>query len=133
MSQDNVELAQRAVEAFNRRDLESFLALMHEDVAVGSRQVAIEGGYHGHEGLRRWWGDLFDAFPDYTVQVEEMRDLGDVTLGHLHGRSRSAHSEGPFDDPFWQSCEWRHGKCISWRNFLTEREAVEAAGLRADN
>jgi ketosteroid isomerase-like protein len=128
MSQDNVELVREAVDALNRRDLASFLALMDEDVEVGSRQVAIEGEYHGHDGLRRWWSDVFDAFPDYTVEVEEARDLGGITLVHLHARSHSAHSDAPFADRFWQTSEWRHRKCMSWRIFSTEREALEAAG-----
>jgi ketosteroid isomerase-like protein len=128
MPGDSVELVERAIDAFNRQDLESFLALMHEDVEIGSRQVAIEGEYHGHQGLRRWWGDLFDAFPDYTVEAEELRAIADVTLGHLHARSHSAHSDGVFEDRFWHLCEWRRGKCVSWRNFTTEREALEAAG-----
>jgi ketosteroid isomerase-like protein len=130
MSQDNVDLLREAVDAFNGRDLERFLALMHEDVEVGSRQAAIEGEYHGHDGLRRWWSDVFDAFPDYTIEVEEVRDLEDVMLVQLHARSRSAHSDAPFSDRFWQSCEWRHGKCVAWRIFSTERQALEAARPR---
>ncbi len=91
MSQDNVEVARRAFDAFNRRDLDAFLALMDEEVEVGSRQVAIEGGYHGHQGVRRWWTDLLAAFPDYTAEVEELRDLGDVMLVRVRGSAQSAH------------------------------------------
>ena len=44
MSQGNVELYRRGIEAFNRRDLEAFLALAHPDVVGISRVLAIEGG-----------------------------------------------------------------------------------------
>ena len=64
MSQENVELAQQAFDAFNRRDLGAFLALMDADVEALSRLVAMEGGYHGHDGIRLWWQNLFDALPD---------------------------------------------------------------------
>ena len=37
MSQENVELALRAFDAFNRRDLDAALALVDEDVEVFSR------------------------------------------------------------------------------------------------
>ena len=83
MSQENVELYRGSVQAFNRRDWDAFLALVDEEVEIESRLVAIEGGYHGHEGLRRWWDDFLGAFPDYTLDIEELRDLGDVTLGHI--------------------------------------------------
>ena len=43
MSQENVELYHRSVEAFNRRDWDVFLTLMSEDVYVESRLVADRG------------------------------------------------------------------------------------------
>ena len=93
MSEENVELAYRAYDAFSRRDWDAFLALMDDEVEVESRLVAMEGGYHGHEGLRRWWNDFLGTFPDYTIEIEELRDLGDVTLGHIRGWGRGAGSD----------------------------------------
>ncbi len=51
MSEENVELYRRGIEAFNRRDLDAFLALAHPDVVGISRFPAIEGdSYRGHDG-----------------------------------------------------------------------------------
>ena len=130
MSQENVELAKRALDAFNQRDWEAFLALTDEDIEIESRLVAMEGAYHGHEGLRRWWNDSVGAFPDYTAEHLEIRDLGDITLGHVRGRGHGAGSDTPFVDPFWQPTRWRDGKCVWWRNCSTEAEALEAVALR---
>ena len=55
----------------NRRDLDAYLALMDEDVEAVSRIVAVEGGMHGHDGIRRWWESWFDVFPDYKVEIVE--------------------------------------------------------------
>ena len=44
MSQENVELIHRSVDAFNRRDLDAYLALMDEDVEAIPRVAAMEGG-----------------------------------------------------------------------------------------
>jgi hypothetical protein len=130
MSQENVELAHQAYDAFNRRDWDALLALMDDEIEVESRLVAMEGGYRGHAGLRRWWDDFLGAFPDYTVEVEELRDLGDVTLGHIRGWGHSAASDAPIVDPFWQPSRWLAGKCVWWRNCSTEAEALKAAGPR---
>jgi ketosteroid isomerase-like protein len=54
-----VELLRRAYAAFSRRDLDTILALAHDEVVVESRLVAIEGGYRGLEGVRRWWTNMF--------------------------------------------------------------------------
>ena len=130
MSRENVELGLRAADAFNRRDWDAFVALMDDEVEVESRLVAMEGGYHGHDGLRRWWKDVLGAFPDYTVEIEEIRDLGEVTLSRIRGLGHSAGSDTPILDPSWQPTRWRDGKCIWWRICSTEEEALEAAGLR---
>jgi hypothetical protein len=128
MSQENVELAYRAIEAFNRRDLDALLALMDDDVEVASHFVVIEGGYHGHEGMRRWWQNLLNAFPDFMIEIVEVRELGDVTVAALRIRGHGASSDAPFDAATWQIVGWR-GKCIWWRMFDSQDEALEAVGL----
>ncbi len=71
MSQENVEFHYRAIDAFNRRDLDAFLALMDDDVEVVPRAGAMEGerSYRRHDGVRRWWNNLLDVFPDWNVEV----------------------------------------------------------------
>lgn len=129
MSQENVELLYRGLDAFNRRDLDAFLALMDANVEAASRLVAIEGGYHGHDGIRRWWASLLDTLPDWTVEVLEVRDLGDLTLAVLRNHGHGAGSDIPIDQRLWQVAEWRDKKVVRWRNCATEAEALEAVGL----
>jgi uncharacterized protein len=130
-SQENLELARRSMDAINRRDLAAYLALAADDIEAISRLAPIEGGYHGHDGIRRWWGTLFDTWPDFTIEVVEMRTVGDLTLGTLHLRGHGASSDIPSD---WTVCSvgrWRRGKCVWWGNFRTRGEALEAVGLVA--
>jgi hypothetical protein len=49
MSQENVELALHAFDAVNRRHLDALL----DDVEIVTRIAAMEGGLHGHDGMRR--------------------------------------------------------------------------------
>jgi hypothetical protein len=130
MSQENVERHQRAIAAMNRRDLDAFLALMDDEVETVSRIVAVEGGLHGHDGIRQWWESWFSAFPDYHIEVVELRDFGDLTLATLRGLGRGASSALPLEDKLWQASRWRRGKTIWWRAFDTQEEALEAVGLR---
>jgi hypothetical protein len=90
VSQENVDRALELLDAFHRRDLDAFMALADDQIEVESRLVPMEGGYHGHEGLRRWWKTFLGAFPDYNLEVEELRDLGDVTLAHMRGWGHGA-------------------------------------------
>ena len=130
MSQENVELVYQAYDAFNRRDLGAYLALTDADVEVGSRLAAMEGGFHGHEGIRRWWQNMLDASPDRTVEIVEVRDLGDVTLTLIHARGHGAVSDIPYEETIWSVARWCGKKAVWWGVFPTEAEALEAAGLR---
>ena len=52
MSQENVELASRAYEAFNRRDLDALLALVDPEVNFTTRFVERSDPYHGPGSAR---------------------------------------------------------------------------------
>ena len=129
MSQENVELTHQGYDAFNRRDSAAFLELMDGDVEALSRLAAMEGGYHGHDGIRRWWQNLLDAIPDFTLEVVEVRELGDVTLTKMHTSGHGADSDSPLEETVWVAIRWRDKKVVWWGAFATEAEALEAVGL----
>ena len=99
MSQENVELLYRAYDAFNERNLDAFLALMDADVELIPFERALEGGgsYRGHSGVRSWWNDAFAVLPDFRVEPEEIRDLGDWTLTRGRLRGHGAKSSAVFE------------------------------------
>jgi SnoaL-like domain len=89
----------------------------------------MEGNYHGHAGIRRWWGHLLDVFPDFATEVGEVRDLGDATLATMRIRGHGADSDAPVDAPLWLAARWRRGKCVRWGAYRSEADALEAVGL----
>ncbi len=130
MSQENVELHHRTVDAFNRRDLDTWLALTDREVELTPLNLELEGGsYHGHDGIRSFWEDYLRVFPDFSVEVDEVRDLGEVTVARVRLRG---HGTGavPFEQPIWQVVRWRRRKCLWWRSFRSEADALEAAARR---
>ncbi len=131
MSEENVELQQRAFDAFNRRDLDAFLELADRNVEFTPLNLELEGGsYRGHDGVRSFWKDYLTVFPDFSVALEEVQDLGDVTVARVRLRGRGTGSDVPFEQPIWQVAEWRRKKCVWWHSFRGEHDALKAAGLR---
>src|SRR5215207_8513987 len=107
MSQENVERAKRAADAFNRRDLAAFLALVDPGVDFTTRFVERGGSYQGHDGVRTWWEDLMRVFPDFSVEVVEVRDLGDLEIVRLRVRGHGVGSDTPIEEDIWQVIKWR--------------------------
>lgn len=93
--------------------------------------MALEGGrpYSGHDGFRIWWESTFTAFSDYVAEIEEVRDLGEMTFSRLRFRGHGMGSDVPIDEIQWPVVEWRHGSIARLRTFGSEAEALEAAGL----
>jgi ketosteroid isomerase-like protein len=131
MSQENVSLFQKAIEAYNRRDIEAMLVLSHPEAEWYPVTAQIEGddAYHGHEGLRQWWANVDATFEELEASVEEIRDLGDtvLALGRLRARFRSG---VPFDTEIGWLTRYRDGLAVWGRAYQSHADALEAGGLR---
>ena len=92
MSSENVEIVRRWYDAYNERDLDTLLELMHPDIdATSAGMSGVEGSSHlGHHGMRRYFADLWETWEDPCVNVEHLLDRGDdvVMLGSTGGRGR---------------------------------------------
>jgi ketosteroid isomerase-like protein len=134
VSQENVETVKRAFEAWKADDLDAFLAELHPEVEWHpSLEPALEGEattYKGHEGARRAWAEYRgETFERLTPQVEEVRDLGEtvLVLGRFVVTGRATHLE--FDTELGSLGTFRDGKIATVHDYLSHREALEAAGL----
>jgi SnoaL-like domain len=118
MSQENVELNYRSHDAFNRRDLDAYLALNDPDVEFTPYERVIEGlgPYYGHDGVRTWWKEAFATLPDVGAGARL--------------RGRGAASGASFERTYWGLFRWRDKRTVWWHAFQSEAEALEAARLR---
>ncbi len=131
MSQENVARYRQGIDAFNRRDLDAFLALADPRVIGISRVLAIEGGtYEGHDGTREWWNGLLGVFPDFRIEIVWVRDAGNLTVSELRNQAHGEGSAAALDEQVWQVSEWRDGLVARWQMYATRAEALEAVGLR---
>lgn len=131
MSEQNVELVRRALEAYERGEMEAMLALVDPDLEWRS---AIVGGaegkvYRGPEGLRRWNADFREIFDAIRNEWTELRDLGDRVLAIGRVRARGRESGLEIDSPMGWVITVRDGRIVKGEGFLDPAEALEAAGL----
>jgi SnoaL-like domain len=131
MSKANVERYRQGIDAFNRRDLDAFLALADPGVIGTSRVLAIEGAtYEGHDGTRDWWNGLLGVFPDFRIEIVWVRDAGNLTVSELRNQAHGEGGAAPLAEHVWQVSEWRDGLVARWQMYASEHDALEAAGLR---
>jgi hypothetical protein len=63
MSEENVEVVERALAALNERDIDRYLACCTEDIQLQTPLSSVAGVYEGADGIRRFFADIEDAGP----------------------------------------------------------------------
>jgi ketosteroid isomerase-like protein len=131
MSQENVEVIRRALDAFNRRDWDAWIAMCHEDSELYSLRAQLEGRpYTGKEGLRRFIADQDEEWDYVRFEALEFRDGGEWVVVLCDFKARGSASGVELDFPVGVVFATREGK-VSYARFYSDRaEALEAAGLR---
>jgi ketosteroid isomerase-like protein len=133
MSQENVEIVLRIQEAVARGDVDGFLAEVHPDgeyrAAIQQAMEGDDGVIRGHEGLRRWLGDLHDLYEELETQVLEVRDVGDQVVIAFVVRGRGRGSGVTLEQPLAQVVTLEDGKAINVRDYFSADEAFEAVEL----
>jgi ketosteroid isomerase-like protein len=131
MSQENVEIVKRAIDAFNRHDVEAYADLVTSDFEVFPAMMGVLEGasYGGREGVETYLGEVRDTWEEYRVVADELRDLGDrvLMLGWMQGRGRGSGVQ--VDAPVALVADFRDGKLSRSTAYLDHGEALRAAGL----
>ncbi len=129
MSVTNAERFRQLIEAANREDLESALALIAPDVEWIAARSAVQGTYHGHEGIRTFFADNQESFERFQPVVDEARDLGSsvLVIGSIHVRGRGSGVDTMV--PMAGIATYRDGKLARWEDFRERDRALEAAAL----
>jgi uncharacterized protein len=124
MSDENIEVVRRLIDAWSRRDLEAVLEAMHPDCEV--RGIEVRETLRGHDALAAGFRDWFDAFDEFAVEPEEFVLDGDRVLVPVRQRGRGKGSGLEVEQRFFQLFELRDGLVLRFEEFAEEAEAREA-------
>jgi ketosteroid isomerase-like protein len=133
MSQENVEVIREGTEAFNRRDLDAFIALLHPDVVWeenGDVLPGLRGIYRGRAEVRRYAEELLEAWESFHTEVEEITEASDGRVFEgwsIAARGAASGAESALRG--WSVYWFADGKVARRQVIWTRDEALEAAGL----
>ena len=132
MSQENVELALRTLDAFDRRDVDAFVALLSPDVVWEENPVlpGLRDVYYGPPEVREWMAAVLEVFENLQVEVVEITDLGDDRVfAETVLTARGKGSGVPVELRFWMVLWLAESKITRRQVSWTRDQALEAAGL----
>jgi ketosteroid isomerase-like protein len=88
---NRTEIVQQLFDAFNTRDLDAALSLLHREVVFETVSGAVLNDgepYVGKDGMRQYFADVQEHWQELIVKPVHVRAAGDavVALGHASGR-----------------------------------------------
>ncbi len=130
MSQENVEIVRRHVEAWNRRDLTAWLASFRPDGEIDWSRARgpLKGVYRGHGELEAFWDAFWSTFEDVQLETHDLTEADSEVVfsntAHVRGREGiKVLARSTFVYMF------ENGQITCLRMFQERAEALEAAGL----
>lgn len=131
MSEQNIVLVRRAVDAWNRRDPNLWRTYATPDIEwTPAGPAAVEGTvYRGHDEVVAGLESVWETWDEVFFEESEVRDFGEATLWLGRLKLRGASSHVALDQEFAVRFVLRRGKLATIQAFLSHREAFKAVGL----
>ncbi len=132
MSQANGEAFKRAIEAYNRRDVEALLRELDTEIEWRPVLPVVLGGdatvYRGHDGVRQLLRDLDEVLAERQLDFSEIHEAGDHVVATGSLRIRGKRSGALSESPFGCVAELKNGKAIRIQTYLDPSDALEYLG-----
>jgi len=131
MSEENVDTLKAAYEAFERGDLRKALVAIDSGIEVTDHDAILDSAkeYRGHDGLVQMAMEAAEAFDEHRYEPKDFRPAGACVLVAVRRRGRGKASGVEVSEPQWHVWDFTGGKAVRLRIYVSEAQALEAAGL----
>ena len=132
MTQENVEIVRRALEAGARRDADTVFALYDREVEWDARgmQLGVDDAvYRGHDGLIRFYRAWREAWEDDEYGYDELVDVDGPVISVATQQGRGRASGLPVRRTLVGVWSVRNAKIVRVVWFLSREEAFQAVGV----
>jgi uncharacterized protein len=130
MSQENVEIARRAYEAFNRGDIDGLLDLCAPGIEWEDMGTFDTDAVTGKEAVRAFFKTGMEPWAEIRREPERIIDLGgDQVLVLVHATGRGRESSVEVDARGADLLTVNEGKFVRFIGYPDRAQALEAVGL----
>lgn len=129
MSQENVEIVRRCVEAFDAGDYGAALEAFSPDVEYDLSHFPDGGIYRGRAGIREAFRTWMGTWEDYRQERDEIVDAGDRVIVPTREYGRGKGSGLALERQTFGVWTMRDGSVIRVDFYATMAEALEGVGL----
>ncbi len=130
MSQENVEIARKGLQAFLENDFEGWFASTDPDCKLYPRpeEPGVKECYEGWDEILGYLVNWYSGWKEYTAEPERFIDAGDWIVVEMN-EVGIAESGLRVEQRFAHALKIEGGKGTEWRMFGPVEEAFETLGL----
>jgi ketosteroid isomerase-like protein len=132
---DHVELVRTLIEFWNggERDLAKLSSYLDPGIELESPFSSLFGEpYRGYAGIEQWFRDIDEQFSEWSIVVDDQRQIGDRVIAFATVNARGRSSDAPAHFPAACVCDLGpDGRLTRIRIYLDVTEAQNVVGLGA--
>jgi ketosteroid isomerase-like protein len=124
------ELVNTRFAALKRGEMDEFVAFFDPEVVIEAVDAPDPETYHGHDGVRSWFNDVWGPWAAVHLEAEDIMESGQWTVALLHVSLRGEASGVELELPVAVFHQFRGGKIVRDRIYLDRDEGLEAFGVK---
>jgi len=129
MSQENLHIAMRIYDAFNRGDGATVVESADAAISIEDHGVIDGNSYHGRCGVLEFLAVQAETFRGQRAELQDLTEAEDTLVIVVRLSAEGVSSGAPVATEFTHAWEFRDGKVSRLRIFRSKREALEAVAL----
>jgi ketosteroid isomerase-like protein len=130
VSQENVELARRGIEALDRHDFEALAKDMDPLIEWNDqRELPGAASHHGVEAVLSHLRATFEEWAYFRLEARQFVEAGEHVVITGRASAKGQMSGAPVERVAFAVNEYRAGRVVRVSIYGTEAEALKAVGL----
>ena len=130
MSRENLEVAAKLYELYERGDIDGMVSRMAPEVELDVSDRLPDAGIHrGRDAYRDFLESSFDIWAEFRVEVEDLLDAGDAVVAFVRATAVGQGSGAEVQERIAHVAWLRDGVPYRVKVFTDRARALEAVGL----
>jgi ketosteroid isomerase-like protein len=131
MSEENLDLVRRGLDAYQRRDVQGMCDVAHAQCELFTFTVGVVEAqpFVGHAGIANWMSHELEPWEEWRLEPGEIREVGERVLVRTTVTARGQGSSVKLTADAGVVFEFQDGRIMRLWSYLNWNDALEAVGL----
>ena len=134
MTSDRIDVVSEGYDGWNRRDFDAMVRRLAPDVVWRTAGVfpGLKPIYHGHDGVRRFWDAMQEAWELIEVRPDRFVEYDDKVLVEIHFQAKGRESGAEVKMDWLHVFTFEDDAVVEVAGYRSIEEALAQEGMPSD-